>query len=89
MRAITPFRSADTVNFQGEITGKSEEAGKRVLECRIKGINQRGELVCLSDASLEMGKQGSSMEQVLQKIIPSDLKILGDVVQDDAEGSDF
>ncbi|MCH8297008.1 MAG: MaoC family dehydratase N-terminal domain-containing protein [Chloroflexi bacterium] len=50
MRAITPFRSGDTVNFQGEITGKSEEAGKRVLECRIKGINQRGELVCLSDA---------------------------------------
>ena len=52
MRAITPFRGGDTVDFQGEITGKSEEGGKRVLECRIKGINQRGELVCLADASM-------------------------------------
>ncbi len=52
MRAITPFRSCDTVEFQGEITGKSAEAGKKVLECRIKGVNQRGELVCLSDAAM-------------------------------------
>jgi len=52
MRAITPFRSGDTVTFQGEITGKKETGGKKALECRVKGINQRGELVCLSDASL-------------------------------------
>ncbi|MDA1128729.1 MAG: MaoC/PaaZ C-terminal domain-containing protein [Chloroflexi bacterium] len=50
MRAITPFRSGDTVRFEGEITGKNEEGGKNTLECRVKGINQRGELVCLSDA---------------------------------------
>ena len=56
MRAITPFRSGDTVRFQGEITGKSEEGGKKLLECRVNGINQRGELVSLSDASLSMGK---------------------------------
>ncbi len=54
MRAITPFRSGDTVRFQGEITSKLEEGGKKVLECRIKGTNQRGELVCLSDATLVM-----------------------------------
>ena len=52
MRAITPFRGGDTVIFQGEITGKSEEGGKKLLEVRVKGINQRGELVSLSDASL-------------------------------------
>ena len=52
MRAITPFRGGDTVIFQGEITGKREEGSKKLLECRIKGINQRGELVCLSDATL-------------------------------------
>ena len=52
MRAITPFRGGDTVTFQGEITGKSEEGGKKLLEVRVKGINQRGELVSLSDASL-------------------------------------
>ena len=55
MRAITPFRAGDTVRFQGEISGKSDEGGKRVLECRVKGINQRGELVCLSDAAMVMG----------------------------------
>ena len=52
MRAITPFRGGDTVIFQGEITGKRGEDGKKILECRAKGINQRGELVCLSDAIL-------------------------------------
>ena len=51
MRAITPFRSDDTVTFQGEITGKHEESDKKSLECRVKGINQRGDLVCLSDGS--------------------------------------
>ena len=55
MRAITPFRSGDTVRFEGEITGKSEEGGRKLLECRVKGINQRGDLVCLSDAVLAMG----------------------------------
>ena len=58
MRAIEPFRSGDTVTFQGEITAKrptppyqeGREGG--VVECRVKGINQRGDLVCLSDAVL-------------------------------------
>ena len=54
MRAITPFRAGDTVTFLGEVTDKREEAGKEVVECRVKGINQREELVCLSDATLVM-----------------------------------
>ncbi len=54
MRAITPFRGGDTVTFQGEITGKSDEGGKKILECRVKGINQRGDLVCLADARMVM-----------------------------------
>jgi acyl dehydratase len=52
MRAITPFRAGDTVTFGGEVSGKRVEAGKRIVECRVRGINQRGELVCLSDATL-------------------------------------
>ena len=52
MRAITPFRSSDTVAFQGEITGKREQGGLGIVECRVRGVNQRGELVCLSDALL-------------------------------------
>lgn len=54
MRAITPFRSGDTVTFEGEITGKREESGQKILECRVKGNNQRGELVCLADATMVM-----------------------------------
>ena len=56
MRAITPFRGGDTVTFQGEITGKSDEGGKKILECRVKGINQRGDLVCLADARMVTGE---------------------------------
>jgi acyl dehydratase len=52
MRAITPFRSGDTVAFQGEINGRREEGGLGIVECGVRGVNQRGELVCLADASL-------------------------------------
>ena len=51
MRAITPFRSGDTVTFRGEITDKREDGGKKLIDCRVKGTNQRGDLVCLSDGS--------------------------------------
>ncbi len=54
MRAITPFRSGDTVTFGGEITGKRVEDGRGLVECRVKGVNQRGDLVCLADAALVM-----------------------------------
>ena len=54
MRAIEPFRSGDTVTFQGEITAKRPEAERKIIECRVKGLNQRGDLVCLSDAVLVM-----------------------------------
>ena len=52
MRAITPFRSGDTVTFAGEVTGRSREGDRGVIDCRVRGTNQRGELVCLADASL-------------------------------------
>ena len=52
MRAITPFRSGDTVTFQGEVTAKRIEGENKIVECRVKGINQRGDLVNLSDAVL-------------------------------------
>ena len=52
MRAIEPFRAGDTVTFQGEVTGVRAEADKKAVDCRVKGINQRGDLVSLSDATL-------------------------------------
>ena len=69
MRAITPFRSGDTVTFAGEVTGRrgnaptltlpqrerEQEKAAGIVECRVRGTNQRGELVCLADASLAVG----------------------------------
>ncbi|MCI0782119.1 MAG: MaoC family dehydratase [Chloroflexi bacterium] len=52
MRGIEPFRAGDTVTFQGEVTTKQGDADDRALECRVKGLNQRGDLVSLSDARL-------------------------------------
>ncbi len=54
LRAITPFRSGDTVTFGGEITGKRLVDGRGLVDCRVKGVNQRGELVCLADATLTL-----------------------------------
>ncbi len=60
MRAITPFRSGDTVTFGGEITGKrmAENPGQTggIVECRVKGLNQRGDLVCLADAVMALAR---------------------------------
>ena len=52
MRAITPFRSGDTVTFGGEVTARRREGDRGIVDCRVRGINQRGDLVCLADASL-------------------------------------
>jgi acyl dehydratase len=52
MRAITPFRAGDTVTFGGEVTGKRIENNNKIVECRVRGTNQRGELVCLCDATM-------------------------------------
>ena len=57
MRAIEPFRVGDTVTLQGEVTAKQPtlsegSQGGGLVECRVRGINQRGDLVNLSDASL-------------------------------------
>ena len=64
MRAIEPFRTNDVVTFAGEITEKrqhppdsplSEDGSKGgIVSCQVKGLNQRGELVCLADATLVM-----------------------------------
>ena len=52
MRAITPFRAGDTVTFAGDVSDKRLEGGQGVVNCRVRGINQRGEMVCLSDATM-------------------------------------
>ena len=60
MRAIEPFRAGDTVTFQGEVTSKQQNLPSQgdggVVECRVRGTNQRGDLVSLSDATLVMAE---------------------------------
>lgn len=51
LRAIEPFRAGDTVTWQGEITGKRVEGDKKIVEFRVRGTNQREDLVNLSDAA--------------------------------------
>jgi len=42
------------VTLQGEVISKTVESADRFIECRIKGINQRGDLVNLSDARMNL-----------------------------------
>ena len=54
MRAIEPFRAGDVVTMHPEVTDKRREGSHRLVTCRVRGINQRGALVCLSDATLHL-----------------------------------
>ncbi len=54
MRAIAPFRVGDVVTMQAEMMAKQRNGGQRLVTCRVRGINQREELVCLSDATLNL-----------------------------------
>ena len=55
LRAITPFRAGDVVTFSGAVTGAGGNLyGQRKVHCRIRGLNQRDELVALSDATLTL-----------------------------------
>jgi acyl dehydratase len=57
MRAITPFRSGDTVTFAGEVSGKRTEEGRKLVDCRIRGTNQNGELVASYDVLTMVSEQ--------------------------------
>ena len=52
LRAIEPFRAGDTVTWSGMVAGKGTEDGRKLVKCRVRGVNQRGDLVNLSDAAL-------------------------------------
>lgn len=45
MRATAPVRPADTVTFTGEVVGKREEQGLRLVECEIIAENHQGQTV--------------------------------------------
>ncbi len=54
MRAIEPFRAGHVVTLQGEITAKQVTGDQRQVASTVRGTNQRGALVCLCDATLNL-----------------------------------
>ena len=51
-KAIEPFRPGDTVTFAGKVVGKRQEGGKRLVDCEIRGVNQLGQLMGFSEATV-------------------------------------
>ena len=54
MRAITPFRSSDTVTFTGEVTGKREEGGQKLVDLEVKCTNQNGQDTLQGEATVAL-----------------------------------
>ena len=52
MRATEPIRAGDTVTFTGEVTGKREEDGHKLVDCEVIGSNQLGQVVAKARASV-------------------------------------
>jgi acyl dehydratase len=51
-KAIDAFRPGDTVTFTGTITGKRVEGDKKIVECKVQGINQMDKLMGIAEATL-------------------------------------
>ena len=45
MRATEPVRAGDAITFTGQVTGKREEDGHRLVDCEIIGANQLNQVV--------------------------------------------
>lgn len=51
-KAVRPFRPGDTVTFTGTVTNKREEDNRKMVECEVKGYNQLGQLMGISEATV-------------------------------------
>ena len=54
MRATEPVRIGDTLTFTGQVTGKREEQGQRLVECEVTGTNQNGAVVARARATVPL-----------------------------------
>ena len=52
VRATEPVRVGDTVTFIGEVTGKREEDGLRLIDCEVTGTNQLEATVARARATI-------------------------------------
>ena len=54
MRATEPVRVGDTITFTGQVAGKREEDGLRLVECEVVGTNQNDGVVAKARAVISM-----------------------------------
>ena len=55
-KAIDGFRPGDTVVFTGQITAKREENGKKLVDCKVQGVNQLGKTMGVAEATLVLSE---------------------------------
>jgi acyl dehydratase len=51
-KAIEPMRPGDSATFEGTITCKRVEGGRKIVDCEIKGVNQLGGLIGVAEVTL-------------------------------------
>ena len=54
MRAIKPIGPGDTITFTGQVTGKLEQGGQRLVDCQVTGTNQRNQVVARAKATIPL-----------------------------------
>ena len=42
--------------FTGQITGKREENGKKLVDCKVQGVNQLGKTMGVAEATLVLSE---------------------------------
>jgi len=51
IRFASRFWPGDALTCSAKVTGKREEAGKRLVDCEFSAVNQNGEVIIRGDAS--------------------------------------
>lgn len=51
IRFASRFWPGDVLTCSAKVTGKREEAGKRLIDCEFSAVNQNGEVIVRGDAS--------------------------------------
>ncbi len=54
-KAVKNFRPGDTVVYGGVVTGKRRERGLSLIDFEVKGVNDRGQLTGVAEATLGVG----------------------------------
>lgn len=56
MKAIKPVKPGDTITFTGQVTGKREQGGHRLVDCQVTATNQRNQVVARAKATIPFSR---------------------------------